>query len=78
MDFIWVEGLLKSTASGARVKRGTIQAETTGKQLNNKLILIMPLIGKNTIEVNKELSETRLPTLLKPEPRFSCNEKEKE
>jgi hypothetical protein len=34
----------------------------------------MPLIGKNTIEVNKELSETRLPTLLKP--RFSCNEKE--
>jgi len=34
----------------------------------------MPLIGKNTIEVNKELSETRLPTLLKP--RLFVSEKE--
>ena len=33
---------------------------------------VVERIGKNTIEVNKELSETRLPTLLKPR----LNEKE--
>jgi hypothetical protein len=52
--------MIKRTPKNNELRRGMNITE------NNKLILIMPTLRKNTIKRNKELSKTRFPTLLKP------------